>query len=364
MRRIFKGLGYWLAAVVVVLAIYLVPGMVPPRTPIPPSAKIPPFRHVFVIMMENQSAQLLLNNPQATYIRHLAQTYGYDRNYYGVTHPSLPNYVALLSGLTHASHSDNPTQVFTQPTLVTQLDAHHLSWQGVMGGLPFAGYTGNWWAPAGSAQNPMAAPPTALYAKKHDPFMLFPAIVRRHADQVVPLTTLAHELASGHVPRFVWITPNLCQDMHGQPNTPQASCPANHRNQLVRDGNQFLHQWVPMIQHSTAFRGNSVIFITWDEASDPSGLPTPGRFWQFRAAGPGAPPITPSLAWMGPLGGGQVPLIVIAHQYRHRVVTSLWADHYSILKTIESAWHLGYLGHARNAQVPVLWPFFTHSKHP
>lgn len=85
---------------------------------------------------------------------------------------------------------------------------------------------------------------------------------------IVPLHTLLSELHSGRVPRFVWITPNLCADLYGQPDGSR-NCPANCSGQLVRRGNHFLRQFVPQITHSRAFSGHSVIFITWDEAKRP-----------------------------------------------------------------------------------------------
>jgi len=57
------------------------------------------FQHVWVVMMENTSDTSLIGNANAPYVNHLAQTYGYARNYFGVTHPSQPNYVAITSGI-------------------------------------------------------------------------------------------------------------------------------------------------------------------------------------------------------------------------------------------------------------------------
>ncbi len=84
--------------------------------------------HVFVIMMENTAYSDLLNpsNSNTSFIRHIASTYGLEMNYYGVTHPSLPNYIAATSGSTWGSNSDDQTQAdqgyFDHTNLVDQLD--------------------------------------------------------------------------------------------------------------------------------------------------------------------------------------------------------------------------------------------------
>jgi hypothetical protein len=354
-------LGILAAAVVglvlLVGALYLWPAS-PPASLVGRPHALPDFRHVFIIMMENESLKSLQSSHADPYIHQLFSRDELDTAYYGVTHVSLPNYVAVIAGSTFGTHSDNPTQTFHAPTLAGQLDARHISWEAAMGGLPYPGYTGNWYPPGRAGLPPMVMPPGALYAKKHDPFMLFPAIVRRDRQHIVPLTTLGHQLARGGVPRFIWISPDLCQDMHGQPVTPGAECPSNDTPRLIHDGDRFLQAWVPAITRSAAFRqGPSVLFIVWDEANNPGSL-APGAVRAYLAAGPAAPPLVAALPWLGRFGGGQVPLIVVtnAGPAAHRV--RLWADHYSLLKTVEAAWHLPYLGAARNPSVPTLWPFF------
>lgn len=57
------------------------------------------FQHIFYIEMENHSTnQIFGNTVDAPYINWLASQYAISTNYYGVTHPSLPNYLAAISG--------------------------------------------------------------------------------------------------------------------------------------------------------------------------------------------------------------------------------------------------------------------------
>lgn len=342
-----------LAVAMAVLTLYLWPGPFVRTSPTAPSAAVGHLGHVFVIIMENHGpTSLLARSAPDPYIRWLMATAGTDTDYFGITHPSLPNYVALLTGRTDGTHSDNPTQTFHLPNLALQLDYAGITWQAAMQSLPYAGYTGNWYPDSTPRAPPSRTPPTALYAKKHDPFMLLPAVVQRDASRVVPLARLGQELANGHVPRLVWLTPNLCDDMHGQPDGPHAQCPISNGAKLIRDGNDFLAHWIRKIERSRAWGPTSVIFITWDESGGPRGV-SPGSIAAYKAAGPGAPDLVPGAPWLGVLGGGRVPLIVVTDRRRPQAI-GLWADHYSILKTIEASWHLPLIGHARDRDVPVL----------
>jgi hypothetical protein len=329
---------------------------------------IPRFTHVFYFMMENTSANMLIGNPNAPFINQLVRQYGYDTNYYGVTHTSLPNYVAALSGSNWFSNEDDVTQRFSHTNLVDQLMARHLSWQGVMENIPYPGFAGAWYPdnePAGTSPN--TQPPNALYAIKHDPFLLFSDIANNPAAtrNVVPLREFAQELATGQVARFTWISPNLINDMHGQPSGPGATVTYADETELIRDGDAFLKQWVTAIMHSPAWTGNSVIFITWDEAEYPYPTNVPwSTLAPFTAPGPDAPVLPPGdwagYQWPGgPFGGGNVPLIVISRLNPHPLTISTWADHYSLLQTIEEGFGLPYLGAATDtAEVTPLDAFF------
>jgi len=86
---------------------------------------------VFVIMMENTGIEALLGNPNAPWINQAVQTYGVAGNYYGVTHPSQPNYIAATAGTRAGDPDDNDVTV-DLPNIVDQLESHHKSWKGYM----------------------------------------------------------------------------------------------------------------------------------------------------------------------------------------------------------------------------------------
>jgi phosphatidylinositol-3-phosphatase len=170
--------------------------------------------HVFLIVMENHSREQILdpNNAGTPHIRALANEYGYALNYYGVTQPSQPNYIALTSGSTWGSAVNNNNQApfLDHTNIVDQLEEHNVSWKAYMESAPYPGYTGpRYMDPNGSG----------AYAPGHNPFILYPSIYNDPArlNKVVPLTQLATDIAENKVPQYVWITPNLCHDMHYGP---------------------------------------------------------------------------------------------------------------------------------------------------
>src|SRR5207245_4845392 len=64
-----------------------------------------PFNYVVVIVMENQGFGDIINNPSALFMNQLASSYALATNYTAVNHPSLPNYLSLISGQDFASLS-------------------------------------------------------------------------------------------------------------------------------------------------------------------------------------------------------------------------------------------------------------------
>jgi phospholipase C len=303
---------------------------------------------VFVIMMENTSYNDLLSpsNPNTTFIQQLAANNGLATNYFGVTHVSLPNYIAATSGQTWGTNSDDVGQapLLDHQNLVDQLEEAGVSWKAYMENLPFPGDT-------------VTETPDGLYFRKHNPFLLYPDVYNNpaRANKVVPLTQLTTDLSTGNVPRFVWITPNICNDMHGGAQTcPFPSSPTDPlQAKLYQDGDNFLRTWVTAITHSPAWTGRSAIFITWDEG----GFEDQSPFGPTDISpGPDSPilpatPVDPTTGNGGDLlggtvyGGGHVPMIVVARGIGHRVDTS-FADHYSLLQTIEQNFGLSLLGNA------------------
>jgi hypothetical protein len=261
---------------------------------------------IAVIVMENHEYSDIIGSSSAPYINSLAHRYGLAAGAYAITHPSLPNYLALTGGSTFGIDSDCTECAVTATSIVDQLEAAHLSWRAYMEDLPRPCFTG---ASAGD------------YAKKHDPFAYYTRIVSdpRRCANIVPLTRLGADERSGTLPRFLWITPNLCHDMH--------DC-------SVSTGDRFLSGLLPPLLRSLGARG--LLFLTWDEGSSDAGC--------CRLA-----------------SGGHVATIVAGAGARPGMRLGLPSDHYSVLQTIEDLFGLRRLRGAACACTPSLQPLLAGS---
>lgn len=331
----------------------------------PQAAAFPHMDHVFVIMLENTAYDDLLDpaNTHTTFIQRIANTYGLGTNYFGVTHVSLPNYLAATSGSTWGSNSDDVTQasLLDHENIVDQLEQAGVSWKAYMEDLPSPG-------------DLSATAANGLYVRKHNPFLLYPDVYNdgSRASKVVPLSQLTTDLSDNTVPQFVWITPNQCNNMHGgvKPDCPYANAPGDANQQrLWQDGNDFLQTWVTAIMHSKAWTGNSAIFVTWDEGSFADEAPFGPNDTRGCCDSPILPatPPDPTSGGGGDLtggmvyGGGQVPMIVIARNGPRGVTDDTATNHYSLLQTVEQNWRLPFLGNASDTvQVHSLAPLLRH----
>ncbi len=278
------------------------------------------FQHVFVIMMENTGFNALIGNPNAPWVNQAAQRYGLATSYFGVTHPSQPNYIAATSGSTNGVTADTNVTLDV-PNIVDQLEAHGKTWKAYMQSyalctMPLASACGN-----------------QLYERKHNPFVSYTDVQSNPARManIVDLSQFSTDLAGNTVPDYVWISPDQCHDMHGRGATPADPCDFSQEQSLIATGDAFLQSTVSAIMSSRAWTGNSVIFITWDE-SDFTGAGFQG-FGDDHGC-------CDSVAGQG---GGQVVTLAISHSNHSPATSSVAYNHYSMLATIEDGWHLGCL---------------------
>ena len=191
--------------------------------------------------MENEEFSDIIGNHDAPFINRLAARSALAGQMYAVSHPSLPNYLALTGGSTFGIASDCTGCSVHASSLVTQLQGAGISWRAYMEGIPHPCFQG------GGAGN---------YAKKHDPFMYYTPISPDPAAcaHVVGFRRLAADERAGSLPRFAWITPDLCHDMH--------DCD-------TATGDRFLASAVPALLARLGHHG--LLVLTWDEGSSDDG---------------------------------------------------------------------------------------------
>jgi phospholipase C len=277
----------------------------------PTAAAIPPPRtttatpgpdHIVVMVFENHEFDAILaRHSSAHYFRSLARSSVTLNRLFAITHPSLPNYLAITSGSTHGVTTDCTTCFVDSANVVDQLELAEISWKAYMESMP------------GSCSTAAA---DRQYVMKHNPFMYYTDI-RDDVDRcnkVVPLRQLTLDIQVGALPEFAWLTPNVCHDMH--------DC-------SVATGDRFLRAWAPRIV--AALGSDGILVILFDE-----GWTSDGCCHDQAAGGHIAGIIT------GPGAGVGVTI-------RTRV------NLYSVLKLIETAWGLGDLGETASAPVIDGW---------
>ena len=178
--------------------------------PVQAAVQTPP-GHVVIFVLENKGYREIIGNPDAPFINRLATHNILLTDYHALAHPSLPNYVAMLSGRTDGVHSDNPKLRFSDPTIAEFLVRKGYSVKGYFQSLPERGYLGSGFPPG-----------KPLYVIRHNPFYLFGQI-RSDAgwkSRVVPIGDLEEDLGRGQLPALSFVIGDLCHDMHGGRRVP------------------------------------------------------------------------------------------------------------------------------------------------
>ncbi|MGI8591236.1 MAG: alkaline phosphatase family protein [Nakamurella sp.] len=321
--------------------------------------------HIFVIMLETLTVKCHRRPERA--IPDLARPYLRDGRSLLRCHPP-------FDAELHRRHrrrqfrvqDDNDQNVVNldRKNLVDQLENHHVSWGAYLQTLP---------ADKLARFGPTLTDGTtvSLYAKKHNPFVLFDDIKNNPSGmaKVKDYAALGADLNFKKAPSFVWISPNQCSDMHvgvyaGVPGHPETPCPYG----IVKDNTNdaaLKHQSdlsaknaVTTITGSRAWTRRSAIIVVTDENDYTGNEPTGG--WESATGCCDSPYVGKadprvSVNWPGgTYGGGLIPAIVISASGPRHFVDHTPYNHYSMLTTIENNWHLGHLGHAGDTAGGVL----------
>lgn len=262
----------------------------PPASTTPPgsSSPAPPppagreHRPIVVVFMENHGYSTIAGNPCCPFETRLAREGTLFSRFYGVAYPSKPNYLAFGGGGTFGQvGSDDPLPPISAPSVFAQMSAHGIDWSAWAESYP------------GGPGHCSLVPAAANYAMRHVAPLLFADVAQ------TPLCNRVTAVEPRRLPRFLWVTPNLCNDDHDCP--PPA-------------GDRWLAAHVP-----AWVRQGAEVFITYDTGN----------------------PDTTN-------GGGHVYAVLVGHGVPRRT-DARTLNTYSALAGIERALHLPLLGAARTA---------------
>jgi hypothetical protein len=332
------------------------------------AAGLPRTRHVYIVLLENENADITFGpGSPAPYLSNTLVSRGaYMPEYYGVTHLSLGNYIALVSGQGSNPQTQADCMVYTEftggvfgpdgqalgqgcvypssvSTVADQLTAEHLTWKGYMedmGNDPTRESDTCGHPPLNSADPTQTATPADQYAARHNPFVYFHSIIdSSDCDRNdVPLTRLPRDLSSVRTTaNLSFITPNLCHDGHDEP------CVNGEPGGLV-SADAWLREWVPRITRSPAFRRDGLLLVTFDEAEATGGTADASACCN-EAQFPNTPNNGGPVAGMG---GGRVGAVALSRFIAPGTVSVNPYNHFSTLRTIEDLFGLSHLGYAES----------------
>jgi acid phosphatase len=201
------------------------------------------FGHVVIVMEENANYSSVIGAPGSMpYLNSLAATYGSATEYFANTHPSIGNYEMLVTGQV-LTNDDNETPAsfpISVNNIVRELVANGKSWKAYAEDLPSNGYIGG---------------DTGNYAVRHVPFAYLTDVQASATTRqgLVPFTQFAADLASGKLPNFSFVTPNLCNDAH--------NCSLNTADAWLKSN-------IAPLLTSSPFKDDGLLIITFDESAN------------------------------------------------------------------------------------------------
>jgi len=248
-----------------------------------PDAKV---TKLLVVVEENHSlAQMRSGMP---YTFRLAKRYGYATSYHAITHPSLPNYLALAGGKTYGVSND------ADPS------AHRLTGRSVFGQALAHHRTATLYAQSMPSHCDTAS--NAPYAVKHNPWAYFVKERRQCRAHDVGMRRFGRDVAAGRLPAVGMVVPDLQHDAH---------------DGTLRAADAWFRSLMGRVFAGPDWQsGHLAVVLTADE--DDGSL------------------------------GNRVLTVVIHPSQRHHVVTRR-LDHYSLTRLYDEAAHLPLLNHARTA---------------
>src|SRR5689334_1463003 len=151
----------------------------------------PSFKKVLIVIFENTSYQEALNQP---FFGKLAKSGALLSNFHAVSHPSLPNYIAMAAGDTFGISDDKPVRLSIRH-IGDLLEAQGKDWKLYAEGFPGRCFLGS---------------TRGAYARKHVPFLNFANIQDNptRCAKVVSAKAFATDAANGRLPDYAMYVPD------------------------------------------------------------------------------------------------------------------------------------------------------------
>ncbi|MDQ2728915.1 MAG: alkaline phosphatase family protein [Actinomycetota bacterium] len=271
---------------VVLAAVSLLAGCGPPgpsarSAPVPasgptpaPTAPLCGFRagaaaidKVLVIFEENHDYGAVVSSRDAPNLDRVASACGLATHYEALTHPSLPNYLAAVSGQDYARSpfdgdcSPGGACLVNGPTIFGQEQSAGHPWRSYQEAMPTACDQSD----------------SGSYAPRHNPAAYAVDVRSSCPTSDLPLGTvttgpLATDVEAGTLPSYSILAPDLDHDMH---------------DGTVAAGDRWLGPWLNLITNGPDYRqGRLAVLIVWDEGSGSGSNPSHVPLYVLSASTP------------------------------------------------------------------------------
>ncbi|KAF2659269.1 phosphoesterase-domain-containing protein [Lophiostoma macrostomum CBS 122681] len=251
------------------------------------------FDRFAIIWLENTDYDLAVGDPNLAWLAKKGITLS---NHFAVTHPSMPNYVASISGDYYGINHDDMTAITSNvSTLVDLLEEKGVSWGEYQEDLPYTGFEGFQYLNQQTGAND--------YVRKHNPAVIHDSVADK-ADRLARIknTTLFQtDLKANALPQWLFITPNMTSDGH---------------DTTVTVAGIWTRKFLEPLLNNKNFMNNTLVLVTFDENH------TYGQ--QNRI--------------VGILLGDAVPSNLVG------TTDSNFYNHYSEIATVQANWGLHTLG--------------------
>jgi acid phosphatase len=220
-------------------------------SPATPAAAAPGGVSKILVVMEENHGPAEVFPDGMPYLWHLARRYGYASDWSAITHPSLPNYLAIFSGSAFNDPPDcgpGPDCVYPAPSVFGQALALGKTAHSYEESMP----------------RPCERSDRGTYAVRHNPWAYIPGETAACRSGDVPAGTpsggaLASAVRAGALPNVGLITPNLINDAH---------------DGTLGQADAWLRRWLPAVMSGPDWQhGRLAIAIVFDEGD--AGLQVP-----------------------------------------------------------------------------------------
>jgi acid phosphatase len=162
------------------------------------------FDRIAIIWLENTDYDLAAGDPNLAWLAKKGISLS---NHFAVTHPSMPNYAAAISGDYYGINHDDMVAIPSNvSTLVDLLEDKGVSWGEYQEDMPSVGFEGK------AYKNPKTG--ANMYVRKHNPAVLYDSVADKQdrLAKTKPLTSFSEDLKNGVLPQWMFITPNMTSD--------------------------------------------------------------------------------------------------------------------------------------------------------